>query len=112
MQVVAMSKGLPISAEKLGLVVTAVRGKQVNQALAILRFSQTPSSREVAKVVKSAMANAENNYQLIPSEMKIVTIFANQGRRMKRFRARSRGRVSPIIKRSSHITVILGSVES
>ena len=112
MQVVARAKSIPISAEKLGLVVTAVRGKQVDQALAILRFSQTPAARVVAKVVKSAMANAENNYQLIPSDMRIVSIFANQGRRMKRFRARSRGRASPILKRSSHITVILGSEES
>jgi len=112
MQVVAVSKGLPISAEKLGLVAEAVRGKKVDQALAILKFSTTPSSREVAKVVKSAMANAENNFQLIPSELKIVKIVADQGRRMRRFKARSRGRVSPIIKRSSHITVILGSEES
>ncbi len=112
MQVVAVSKNLPMSAEKLGLVVAAVRGKKVDQALALLKFSKNPSAREVAKAVKSAMANAENNFQLIPSEMKIVKIVSDQGRRMRRFKARSRGRASPIIKRSSHITVILGSIES
>jgi large subunit ribosomal protein L22 len=112
MQVVAIAKSIPMSAEKLGLVVEAVRGKQVDQALAILRFSQTTAARQVARVVESAMANAENNYQLIPSEMRIVSIFANQGRSMRRFKARARGRVSPIIKRSSHVTVILGTEES
>jgi len=112
MQVVAVSKNIPVSAEKLGLIVSAVRGKKVDQALAMLRFSKNPSAREVAKVVKSAMANAENNFQLIPSEMKIVKIVSDQGRRMKRYKARARGRASPILKRSAHITVILGSEES
>lgn len=112
MQVVAVTKNVSISAEKLGLVVDAVRGKQVDQALAVLKFARTPAARVVAKLVKSAAANAENNYQLVPSELKVVSIFADQSRRLKRFRARARGRVSPLIKRSGHITVILGSEES
>jgi len=65
----------------------------------------------VAKVVKSAVANAENNFQLSPSDLKIVTIFADEARTLKRFRPRSRGRTSPILKRSSHITVIVAGEE-
>jgi large subunit ribosomal protein L22 len=65
----------------------------------------------VAKVVKSAAANAENNFQMTPSDLKIVKVFIDEARTLKRFRARARGRVSPILKRSSHITVIVAEQE-
>jgi len=88
-----------------------LRGKKVDKALTILRFAPSPTARVVAKVVKSAAANAENNFQMTPSELKIVKIFADEARTMKRHRPRARSRVSPILKRSSHITVIVAEQE-
>ncbi len=107
MKVRAVSKDTGISPRKVRPLVDLVRGKKVDEALALLKFAPTPTARLVAKVVKSAVANAENNFQLSPSDLKIVTIFADEARTLKRFRPRSRGRTSPILKRSSHITVIV-----
>ena len=78
----------------------------------MLKFTPTPNARIVAKTIKSAAANAENNYQMTPSDLRIVDIRADEARMLKRFRARSRGRASPILKRSSHITVIVAEEES
>jgi len=88
-----------------------IRGKKVDEALTMLRFTPTPTARVVAKVVKSAAANAENNFQMSPSDLKIVNIFADEAQTLKRFRPRARGRVGPILKRSSHITVIVAEQE-
>lgn len=111
MEVRAVSKNTGISPRKVRPLVDLVRGKKVDEALALLKFAPTPTARVVAKVVKSAVANAENNFQLSPSDLKIVTIFADEARTLKRFRPRSRGRTSPILKRSSHITVIVAGEE-
>jgi len=91
--------------------VDVVRGKKVEEALTILNFLPSPSARTVAKVVRSAAANAENNFEMTPSELRIVNIFVNGGRSMKRYRAGPRGRVKPILKRSSHITVTVKEEE-
>lgn len=88
-----------------------VRGKRVDDALNMLKFAPSPLARVVAKVVKSAAANAENNFQMTPADLKIINIFADEGRSMKRFRPRARGRANQIIKRSSHITVIVAEQE-
>lgn len=111
MEVRAVAKNLGVSAQKMRLVVDLVRGKTVNEAINILRFTPTPTARLVAKVVKSAAANAEHNFQLDPDGLKIVRIYADVGTSLKRFRPRSRGQVSPIIKRSSHVTVIVAGEE-
>jgi len=111
MEVKAVAKDTGISPRKVRLLVDMVRGKKVDEALTMLRFTPTPTARVVAKVVKSAAANAENNFQMSPLDLKIVTIFADEARTLKRFRPRSRGRASPILKRSSHITVIVDEVE-
>ncbi len=111
MEVRAVAKDTGISPRKVRLLVDMVRGKKVDEALTILRFAPTPTARVVAKVVKSAVANAENNFQMSPSDLKIVTVFADEARSLKRFRPRARGRVSHILKRSSHITVIVAEVE-
>ena len=111
MEVKAVAKNIGVSAHKIRFVVNLVRGKRVEDALNILKFTPTPSARAVAKVVKSAAANAENNYQLSPSELRIVRIFADDGETLKRFRPRSRGQVSPILKRHSHVTVIVAGEE-
>src|SRR3989337_694988 len=105
MEVKATAKQIGISARKVRLVVDAIRGRKVDEALSILRFMPTPAAREVAKVVRSAAANAENNFQMAISDLRIVRAQADEARTMKRFRARARGRMSPILKRASHITV-------
>jgi len=84
----------------------------VDEALTILKFTPSPTARVVAKVIKSAAANAESVFQMSSSDLKVVKIFADEARTLKRFRPRSRGRVSPILKRSSHITVIVAEQES
>ena len=111
MEVRAVAKDTGISPRKVRPLVDMVRGKKVDDALTILKFAPTPTARVVAKAVKSAAASAENNFQMSPSELKIVQIFADEARTMKRFRPRARGRISPILKRSSHITVIVAEVE-
>ena len=110
MEVRAVTRGVRVSPQKVRLVVDVVRGKKVDEALAILKFLPSPTARIVAKTIKSAAANAENNYQMSSSELKVVKIFADQGPTLKRFRPRARGRVSPILKRSSHITVVVEEV--
>ena len=111
MEVRAIAKNTGISARKIRPIVDMVRGKKVDEALTILKFVRRPNAQVVAKVVKSAAANAENNFQMTPSNLKIVRISADQARMMKRRRPRSRGQVSPILKRSSHITVVVTEEE-
>ena len=107
MEVRAVVKNTGVSPRKVRPLVDMIRGKKVEEALTILRFTPTPTARVVAKVVKSAAANAENNFEMSPSDLKIVKIFADGARSLKRYRPRARGQVSSILKRSSHITVIV-----
>jgi large subunit ribosomal protein L22 len=107
MKVRAVAKDVGISAQKVRLVMDMVRGKKVDEALTILSFLPTPTAKAVAKLIKSASANAENNFQMSPADLKITDLYADQGHTLKRFRPQSRGRVSPILKRSSHITVFV-----
>ena len=111
MEVRAIAKDTGVSPRKVRLMVDMVRGKMVDEALTWLRFTPSPTARVVAKVIKSAAANAENVFQMPLSDLKIVSIFADEARTLKRYRPRSRGRVSPILKRSSHITVIVAEQE-
>jgi large subunit ribosomal protein L22 len=107
MEVRAISKDTGVSPRKMALLVDMVRGKKVEEALNILRFAPTPNAKIIAKTIKSAAANAENNYQMTPTDLKIVKISADEARMLKRFRARARGRANQILKRSSHITVVV-----
>jgi large subunit ribosomal protein L22 len=107
MEVRAISKDTGVSPRKMRLLVDMVRGKKVDEALNILRYSTTPNARLIAKTIQSAAANAENNYQMTPSDLKIVKIVADEARTLKRFRPRARGRANEILKRSSHITVVV-----
>lgn len=107
MKVRSVAKGVGVSPQKVRLVIDMVRGKKVDEALTILTFLPTPTAKAVAKAIKSAAANAENNFQMMPADLKITAIFADKGHTLKRFRPKSRGRVSPILKRSSHITVLV-----
>ena len=107
MKVRAVAKDVGISPQKVRLTLDLIRGKKVNESLTILSFLPTPTAKAVAKVIKSAAANAENNFHMPPDELRIAVTFADQGHTLKRFRPQSRGRISPILKRSSHITVFV-----
>jgi large subunit ribosomal protein L22 len=111
MKVKAVARDVGTSPQKVRLVIDMVRGKKVDEALSILSFTPTPAAKAVAKAIKSAVANAENNFQMSPAELKITDIFADQGHTLKRFRPQSRGRISPILKRSSNITVLVTEEE-
>jgi large subunit ribosomal protein L22 len=107
MRVGAEAKDIGIPPRKMKLVVDMVRGKKVDYALNVLKFTPTPAAKAVAKVIKSASANAENNFQLDPATLKVVYIVADEGHTLKRFRPQSRGRFSPILKRATHIRVLV-----
>jgi large subunit ribosomal protein L22 len=107
MQVRAIAKNIGISPRKMRLVTNAVKGKSVSDALAILQFLPQAGAAPVSSVVKSAAANAENNYSLDPDELYILNIVADDGFRIKRVRARSRGQAARIVRRYCHVTVIV-----
>ena len=111
MKVRAKAMSLRMSPRKARLVADVVRGKPVNEALAMLHVMPQVAARALSKVVASAKANAENNYMLEPDELRVDTIQADEGQTLKRFRPRAHGRVSPILSRSTHITVVLSDKE-
>ena len=103
----ASLKHARISARKVKIVIDLIRGKDVQEALAILKFTPKAASPLVEKLVKSAIANAENNHNMDASKLYIAEIYANQGATMKRIRAATQGRANRIRKRTSHIEVVL-----
>jgi large subunit ribosomal protein L22 len=107
MEVSATAKYLPVSARKMRLVLDQLPGKRVEEAMALLRFLPTPHARLVEKVVKSAAANAENNYALDTGELRIKRAYAGESRTTKRFRPKARGRAGQILHRTSHVTVVV-----
>jgi large subunit ribosomal protein L22 len=107
MEVSATAKYLPVSARKVRLVLDQLPGKRIDEAMVMLRFLPTPHARFVEKVVKSAASNAENNYALDLGELRIKRAFAGEARTLKRFKAKARGRVAPILRRTSHVTVVV-----
>jgi large subunit ribosomal protein L22 len=111
MEVRASAHDLGVSSRKVRLILERLPGLSVDQALALLRYVQSPHARSVSKVVLSAASNAENNFNLDVDDLVVKRAFADEGRTQKRFKPRSRGRVSPILKRSSHITIILDERE-
>jgi large subunit ribosomal protein L22 len=106
-EVRAVARNVRGSPRKAGLVADVIRGKKVTDALATLQFLPHRAAREFARVVKSAAANAESNFNLDPTELYVVRVTADKGRTLRRFRPKARGRVGPILKRSSHLTVIV-----
>ena len=112
MEAKATAKYVHISARKAGQVCDLVRGKDVNEALAILKFTSRYASEAISKVIKSAAANAENNHEMDADKLSIAHIVANQGPTMKRFMPRAQGRATEIRKRTSHIEVIVKEREN
>jgi len=112
MEAKATAKYVRMSPTKLKPVTDLVRGKDLKEALAILKFTPGKGAELIEKVVKSAAANAENNFDLNPDELYVAEVYANQGPTMKRWRAGAQGRASKILKRSSHIGVTLREKET
>jgi large subunit ribosomal protein L22 len=110
-EVRAIVKYVPMSPRKVRLVIDQVRGRAVNDALAILKFTPKAAAKPVAKVIESAVANAVENYGLSREDLYISQIFADVGPTHKRWRAGARGMAKPVLKRSSHITVVLEETE-
>lgn len=111
MEVKATAKDTGLPASKVRLLADMVRGKRIDEALSLLQYTRTPKAKYLAKIVKSAVANAENNYQLDPADLKITKIYVDVAPSLRRYRPRSRGRANPIRKHSSHITVIVAEQE-
>ncbi|SEU30807.1 50S ribosomal protein L22 [Paenibacillus sp. NFR01] len=107
MEAKAHARSVRISARKAKLVVDLIRGKQVGEAIAILRHTPKSASPVVEKLLNSAIANAEHNYSMDVNNLFVSEIFVNQGPTMKRFRPRAMGRASRINKRTSHITLVV-----
>ena len=106
-QAKAIARTVRIAPRKVRLVVDLIRGKQVGEAVAILRHTPKAASPVVEKVLKSAVANAEHNYELDINNLVVSEVFVDEGPTLKRFRPRAMGRASAINKRTSHITVVV-----
>ena len=107
MEVQAVLKYVRISPQKVRALVDAVKGKPVDSALHMLKFMPTKAAGIVEKVMRSAVANADQNPDIDVDNLVVRNVIADQGPTMKRWKARARGRGTRILKRSSHITVIL-----
>ena len=104
----ATAKFVRVTPMKARRVIDLIRGKDAADALNILRFAPQSASEPVAKVLASAIANAENNLDLDPRTLVVSTAYADEGPTLKRFRPRAKGSASRILKRTSHITVLVG----
>ncbi|BCA86779.1 50S ribosomal protein L22 [Enterococcus sp. MJM12] len=103
----ATAKTIRVSPRKSRLVIDLIRGKSVADAIAILKFTPNKAAGIIEKVLMSAVANAENNFDLDVENLVVSEAFVNEGPTMKRFRPRAKGSASPINKRTSHITVVV-----
>ena len=103
----ATAKYIRVTPRKVKIVVDLIRGKQVDQALAILAYTPKSAAPYVEKLLNSAIANAENNLEMDRSSLYVAEAYANQGPTLKRYWARSHGRADMIKKHTSHITIVL-----
>ena len=111
MDVKSTAKTVRYTPRKVRLVLDLVRGKSVEEALAILQFMPNHAATAVAKAVKSAAANATHNFQLNADSLYVKECYANEGVVMKRFMPRAKGNAAQILKRTSHITVVVSDVK-
>lgn len=107
MQAKAHANYIRIAPRKVRLVVDLIRGKKVGDAIAILRNTPRSASPVVEKLLNSAIANAEHNYSLDPNKLVVTEAYVNQGPTLKRIRPRSQGRAFQILKKTSHITLVV-----
>lgn len=111
MQVQASTKSVQISPRKVRLVADAIRNMPIDSALGALQLMRKRAAWALAKTLKSAMANAENNAKLDKNNLRIVEIQVGEGRALKRFHPSTRGRIHPYKKRTSHITITVEEVK-
>ena len=107
MQAKAVARTVRIAPRKARLVIDLIRGKEVGEAFAILKHTNRAASPIIEKVLKSAVANAEHNYEMDVDNLVVSEAYVNEGVTLKRFRPRAQGRASRINKRTSHITVVV-----
>jgi large subunit ribosomal protein L22 len=107
MNVRATAKFVGTSSRKIGLVAALIRGRQASEAVTVLEHTAKRATDPVGKVLKSAIANAENNYKLNVRDLQVESVLVGPGPTLKRFRPRAKGQASSIRKRTSHITVVL-----
>jgi len=111
MEAKAVAKYIRLSPKKVHLVARMIRGKRVKEAQALLRFVPNRAARVLEKALNSAVANAENNYDLDRENLVVARAFADEGPTMKRLMPRARGRADVIARRSSHVTVVVAEPE-
>lgn len=111
MEARATAKTLRIQPRKARLVLDLIRGKDVEEAAAILKYTPNKGGYMVGKVLKSAVANAVNNHDMDESKLYVKECYANEGMTLKRYMPRAKGSASPIHKRTSHITVVVAEKE-
>ncbi|EHS7200320.1 50S ribosomal protein L22 [Staphylococcus pseudintermedius] len=107
MEAKAVARTIRIAPRKVRLVLDLIRGKDVREAVAILKLTNKASSPVVEKLLMSALANAEHNYGMNTDQLVVKEAYANEGPTLKRFRPRAQGRASAINKRTSHITIVV-----
>lgn len=103
----SIAKHIRIAPRKIRIVMDLIRGKNVGEAFAILKFTPKVGSEVIEKVLKSAVANAEHNYDMNSDKLYVSAAYVDQGPTMKRIHPRSRGQAFKILKRSSHVTVVV-----
>ncbi len=111
MRVSATARYLRGSTRKARLVTAVIKGRPVEEASALLRFMPQSAAKDVARVLKSATANAENNHNLSADELRVVSAVADEGPTLKRWKFRAQGRTFGILKRTSHITLAVADRE-
>jgi len=111
-RVSATARYLRGSTRKARLVTRAIKGRPVEEAAALLRFMPQHAARDIARVLKSATANAENNHNLSAEDLVVADAIANEGPTIKRWRPRAQGRAFPIHKPMTHITIIVADREA
>jgi large subunit ribosomal protein L22 len=111
MEAIAVTKYVRISPYKVRQVMDLVRGEPVDRALAILKYMPQKAAREVARTIKSAAANAENNFDMVPDDLFIKRIYADEGPRLRRYMPRARGRIDIMRRPTTHITVVVDDGE-
>ncbi len=107
MEAKAIARYIRIAPRKVRIVIDLIRGKQIGEALAILKYTPKVASEVVEKVLKSAVANAEHNFNMDVDKLYVAEAYVDQGPTLKRIHPRSRGQAFSILKRSSHVTVVV-----
>ncbi len=107
----AQAKMVRISSRKVKLVIDLIRGKNIGEAFAILRLTPKAASPVVEKILKSAVANAEHNFNMDVEKLYVKEVYVGEGPTLKRFRPRAQGRATQILKRTSHTTVVVAEKE-